>query len=1130
MADAFQSFLSQTGSALSPLRTINSPERAVTFFKGLGYEFSNGAFGSALTSLAGTAGNLAASVQELATATGEVGVAAAIANILRNVVETTVKISDLLSELQTNAPAVPDLSDLPRRLTDFLLLEYMDQNSQTAHAMLLLLGAIEHTPDAPTGTPVRKINWERVPDYFSDPGKIVNDVYKWDTDFDSDKFLTRLEGVLRAFTLPGGIYHQSDATRAALGNPTPDLQELRMPIFQKGLTPETYAQFGINFTPAEAQGSKKKGLALLPYLLGTAQFTFTVCDRGELVLESNAELTGIGVVLRPPFDAEGLLNLTGNFRIALKIREKPEAAQEIILIGSAGGTRLAVQGLGATWFLQNTTGQIDAGFQGEIQAIRLVVNGGEGDGFLSQILSGLNVQAEAGLAFGYSLLQGFYLQGNAKLAIELAVHIDLGPLSIQGLKFELAPSGEELKLDAGATIKLDIGPLKAVVENIGLSTKLKFQQGNLGPADLSFGFKPPNGVGLSIDAGAVRGGGYLFFDFDREEYAGVLQLDISGFVTISAIGLITTKMPDGSKGFSLLIIMTVEFSPGIQLGFGFTFVGIGGLIGLNRTVKLEVLAQGIRNGTLNNIMFPQGDIVANAPRIISDLRAIFPPEEGKFLVGPMVKLGWGTPTLISVALGVIIEIPGNFAIVGVLKVGIPTEDAPLILIQIAFIGAVEFDKQRLWFFASMFDSRVLFITLEGEMGLLVSWGNEPNFVVSVGGFHPRFTPPPLPFPSPRRIAIDLSNNPAYRVRIEGYFAVTSNTVQLGARAEIGFGLPDFGINGHISFDALFQFSPFYFIVEISASVRLTVFGFDAFSIRLEFSLEGPTPYRARGSGYISILFWEFSADFDVTWGDTQDTSLPPIKVMPLLKAEFEKIENWKAELPAGSNLLVSMRELKGAADLLVLHPVGVLRISQRAIPLDLTLDKVGSQKAEDGKKFSVQVNTANLGVKGKVDEQFALAQFQNMTDAEKISRPSYEANAGGVDVSVSGNQIKTSKSVKRIVRYETIIIDSNYKRFVVKYFRLISSLFYHFVKGGMVSKNVLSQSFKEQRKPYAEAVQMLPDQYVVAFSSNNAAFTDQAVFSSEAQAREFLRTQVAAKPALQEQLHVIPQFETFSAP
>src|SRR5690606_41443239 len=58
-----------------------------------------------------------------------------------------------------------------------------------------------------------------------------------------------------------------------------------------------------------------------------------------------------------------------------------------------------------------------------------------------------------------------------------------------------------------------------------------------------------------------------------------------------------------------------------------------------------------------------------------------------------------------------------------------------------------------------------------------------------------------------------------------------------------------------------------------------------------------SPYRARGSGSISLLFFEISADFDITWGDAQDTSLPPIPVIPLLKAELEKPANWRALLP-----------------------------------------------------------------------------------------------------------------------------------------------------------------------------------------------------------------------------------------
>ena len=116
-----------------------------------------------------------------------------------------------------------------------------------------------------------------------------------------------------------------------------------------------------------------------------------------------------------------------------------------------------------------------------------------------------------------------------------------------------------IPIELGATIKGELGPLQAVVEDIGLRLDLTFppnRDGNLGVANLALGFKPPNGVGLSIDAGVVKGGGYLFLDPDAGEYAGAIELTVADFLSLKAIGLITTKMPDGSSGFSLLVIIT----------------------------------------------------------------------------------------------------------------------------------------------------------------------------------------------------------------------------------------------------------------------------------------------------------------------------------------------------------------------------------------------------------------------------------------------------------------------------------------------------------------------------------------------------------------------------------------------
>src|SRR4030095_8404285 len=219
--------------------------------------------------------------------------------------------------------------------------------------------------------------------------------------------------------------------------------------------------------------------------------------------------------------------------------------------------------------------------------------------------------------------------------------------------------------------------------------------------------------------------------------------------------------------------------------------------------------------------------------------------------------------------------------------------------------------------------------------------------------------------------------------------VTSNTVQFGARAELFIGLAVVEITGHFAFDALFQFSPFKFIIQISFSVSLKVFGIGLFSIHLELSLEGPTPWRAKGTGTLSIDLWlfeiEISASFDITWGDSQNNTLPSVQVLPILVGEFDKIDNWRAKLPEGNNLLVSLRTLEAESESLVLHPLGKLQISQRAVPLNLNIDKVGNRKAEDGKTFAVKVTTAGLAETGsKPQEKFAIAQFQELSNDEKL--------------------------------------------------------------------------------------------------------------------------------------------------
>lgn len=811
--------------------------------------------------------------------------------------------------------------------------------------------------------------------------------------------------------------------------------------------------------------------------------------------------------------------------VAFSLNYKSKPTKEIIW-GDANGIHLRI---GSTK-LEGKVGVLDQSIKGEIKDSAFVLKTDAADGFLKTVLDAITSDGKLETKFdfniGYGKKKGFFIGGGAGLMMSIPLHQTLGPLQFNTLTVGLSlgeKAGKEpgFKLESSLSFGLDLGVLQASVDRIGLSGLIIFDGG-----EFTLGFKPPNGVGLAVNAGPVRGGGFLNFDYERGEYAGGLELDIAGIITLTALGLITTKMPDGSEGFSLVAILAIEFGTPIQLSFGFVWVGIGGIFGLNRTMRLEPMAAGIKSGAAESILFPK-NIVANAARIISDLRTFFPPQNDTFLIGGMLKIVWGTPALVTLALGIVIQIPpGTFAILGVLKVILPDEEAAILQLKVGFIGAYEPDKERAWFFATLYDSRVLIMTIEGGMGVLIAWGADANFVISVGGFHPQFQPPPLPFPTPDRLSINILNYPMARIRVMAYFAVTSNTVQFGARAELFFGFDSVKLEGHLGLDALFQFSPFYFIVQISASVSLKVFGVGLFSVRLKGTLEGTSPWRIKGTASVSILFFSIDVEVSETWGEEADTLLEGVDAMPLLATELKDDSNWQADIPAANNLLVSLRALDGTLDGLVMHPLGQLRVSQRKMPLDITIQKIGNQKVNDAKKFTLKVESSDLKKVDDHDEMFALAQFQDADNSKKLSLPAFQPLAGGLLLSVDGKQTRSSVLVKRNVRYELTTIDNNFKRFKKRFFVFWGNLFSHFVLGSAVSKAEVSAHQKKKLQPFETHISASQPGFTVASVDDNTPAADDAVhFRSEALAREYMNQQVAANPNLAQSLHVIPQYE-----
>jgi hypothetical protein len=103
-----------------------------------------------------------------------------------------------------------------------------------------------------------------------------------------------------------------------------------------------------------------------------------------------------------------------------------------------------------------------------------------------------------------------------------------------------------------------LGPVAVSVDKVGLQLAVKTAApgaGNLGNLDRQFGFNPPAGLGLAVDAAVASGGGYIFLDQQKGEFAGifVIAVDLPVLsVQVNVAGILDTKLPGGQSGFSLL--------------------------------------------------------------------------------------------------------------------------------------------------------------------------------------------------------------------------------------------------------------------------------------------------------------------------------------------------------------------------------------------------------------------------------------------------------------------------------------------------------------------------------------------------------------------------------------------------
>ena len=267
------------------------------------------------------------------------------------------------------------------------------------------------------------------------------------------------------------------------------------------------------------------------------------------------------------------------------------------------------------------------------------------------------------------------------------------------------------------------------------------------------------------------------------------------------------------------------------------------------------------------------------------------------------------------------------------------------------------------------------------------------------------------------------------ISVQGYLAITSNSLQFGASAEVYAAIGEFNLRAWLEFDALLIFKPLYFRFDFSVGVELRYGRHMLAGISLSGMLSGPKPFHIEGEASVSILMFDVTVSFSFNIGGKQ-----PIKdresqnVWLQLKAAIEDPQNWSTKLDPTVDSGVTLCLPQATVDVHSLYNQWAkrhcIRRSFRSIANWRNMassQSVGQMtlRLATSKLVAFHCRSTKLG-------QISLhpANLRNWEPREKLSRRSFESWDSGI--TIGSDEIdfgKKKPAVAVALEYQTSLVD-----------------------------------------------------------------------------------------------------------
>jgi hypothetical protein len=180
--------------------------------------------------------------------------------------------------------------------------------------------------------------------------------------------------------------------------------------------------------------------------------------------------------------------------------------------------------------------------------------------------------------------------------------------------------------------------------------------------------------------------------------------------------------------------------------------------------------------------------------------------------------------------------------------------------------------------------------LTGGFAFYLWFGANPNagqFVITIGGYHPAFSPPSY-FPQVPRVGLNWAVSDMVTVKGGGYFALTTSCAMAGGGLEVLFASGNLRAWFIAQADLLVSWNPFFFLayigVSIGVSYKLDVAGISStlsLSIGATVNMWGPPT-----GGTVTVHLWivSFTVDFGAKQGGAATDPLTKPQFASLLPA------------------------------------------------------------------------------------------------------------------------------------------------------------------------------------------------------------------------------------------------------